>query len=216
MTEWLTHARARSHTHTHKRCKLIYIPINPDSGRDWRQEEKGTTEDEMAGWHHRLNGHEFEWSLGVGDGQGGLACCDSWGCKELTRLSDWTELNWSNVRASLVAQCKRIHLQCRTRALDPWVEKIPWRRKWQPIPVFLLGKSHGQRGAWWATVHEVTIELDMTERLNKNKQCIKVPGAPYPQEHLVFPVCTILVILMSINCYFTVVFIFISLMINTA
>ena len=50
------------------------------------------TEDEMAGWHHRLDGHEFEWTLGVGDGQGGLACCDSWGCKE----SDMTEwLNWT-------------------------------------------------------------------------------------------------------------------------
>ena len=47
------------------------------------QEEKGTTEDEMAGWHHQLDGCEFKWSLGVGDGQGGLACCDSWGRKEL-------------------------------------------------------------------------------------------------------------------------------------
>ena len=47
------------------------------------QEEKGTTEDEMVGWHHQLNGHGFEWTSGVGDGQGGLACCGSWGCKEL-------------------------------------------------------------------------------------------------------------------------------------
>ena len=63
-----------------------------DAGRDWRQEEKGTTEDEMAGWHHRLNGREFEWTPGVGDGHGGLACCDSWGRKE----SDTTEgLNWT-------------------------------------------------------------------------------------------------------------------------
>ena len=53
-----------------------------DAGRDWGQEEKGTTEDEMAGWHHQLDGHEFEWTPGVGDGQGGLVCCDSWGCKE--------------------------------------------------------------------------------------------------------------------------------------
>ena len=51
--------------------------------RYWGQEEKGTTEDEMAGWHHRLNRHEFECSPGVGDGKGGLVCCDSWGCKEL-------------------------------------------------------------------------------------------------------------------------------------
>ena len=63
-----------------------------DAGRDWGQEEKGMTEDEMAGWHHQLDGREFEWTPGVGDGQGGLACCNSWGCKE----SDMTErLNWT-------------------------------------------------------------------------------------------------------------------------
>ena len=60
--------------------------------RDWGQEEKGTTQDEMAGWHHWLDGHESEWTLGDGVGQGGLACCDSWGRKE----SDTTEwLNWT-------------------------------------------------------------------------------------------------------------------------
>ena len=65
---------------------------DPDAGRDWGQEEKGTTEDEMAGWHHQLDGHEFEWTPGVGNGQGGLACCNSWGRKE----SDTTErLNWT-------------------------------------------------------------------------------------------------------------------------
>ena len=58
-----------------------------DAGRDWGQEEKGTTEDEMAGWHHQLDGHEFGWTLGDGDGQGGLVCCNSWGRKE----SDMTE-----------------------------------------------------------------------------------------------------------------------------
>ena len=62
--------------------------ILPPARRDWGQEEKGTTEDEMAGWHHRLNGHEFEWILGVGDGQGGLACCSSWGCKE-SDMAEW-------------------------------------------------------------------------------------------------------------------------------
>ena len=65
-----------------------------DAGRDWGQEEKGTTEDEMARWQHRLNGHEFGWTLGVGDAQGGLACCNSWCRKELdtTEWLDWTEL----------------------------------------------------------------------------------------------------------------------------
>ena len=60
--------------------------------RDWEQEEKGTTENEMVQWHHRLNEYEFGWTLGVGDGQGGLVCCSSWGCKEsdMTRWLNWT------------------------------------------------------------------------------------------------------------------------------
>ena len=76
--------------------KSWLIGKDPDAGRGWRQEEKGTTEDEMAGWHHRLNGHEFEWILGVGNEQEGLVCCDSWGCKEsdMTEWLNWTELNW--------------------------------------------------------------------------------------------------------------------------
>ena len=66
---------------------------DPDAGKDWRQEEKRMTEDEMVGWHHRLNGHRFGWTPGVGDGQGGLACCSSWGC----RKSNTTErLNWTS------------------------------------------------------------------------------------------------------------------------
>ena len=65
---------------------------DPDAGKDWGQKEKGTTEDEMVGWHYRLSGHEFEQIPGVGDGQGGLVYCSPWGCKE----SDMTEqLNWS-------------------------------------------------------------------------------------------------------------------------
>ena len=68
---------------------------DPDVGKDWGQEEKWTAEDEMAGWHHQLNGHGFGWTPGVGDGQGGLAYCSSWRwAKSRTQLSDWTELNW--------------------------------------------------------------------------------------------------------------------------
>ena len=72
------------------------IGKDPDAGKDWRQEEKGTTEDEMVGWHHRLNGHEFEQASGIGDGQGSLACCSPWGRKEsdTTEWRNWTELNW--------------------------------------------------------------------------------------------------------------------------
>ena len=68
---------------------------DPDAGKDWRQEEKGTTEDKMVGWHHWLNRYGFGWIQGVGDGQGGLASCGSWGRKEsdMTERLNWTELN---------------------------------------------------------------------------------------------------------------------------
>ena len=69
---------------------------DPDAGKDWRPKEKGMTEDEIAGWHHWLDGRESESTPGVGDGQGGLACCDSWRAKSQTRLSDWTELSWTS------------------------------------------------------------------------------------------------------------------------
>ena len=76
--------------------KSWLIGKDSDAGRDWGQGQKGTTEDEMGGWHHCLDGRESEWTPGVGDGQGGLACCDSWGCKEsdMTARLNWTELNW--------------------------------------------------------------------------------------------------------------------------
>ena len=64
-------------------AKSCLIGKHPDAGRDWGQEDKGTTEDEMAGWHHRLDGHEFEQPPGVGVGQGSLVCCSPWGHKEL-------------------------------------------------------------------------------------------------------------------------------------
>ena len=73
-------------------AKSWLIGKGPDAGRDWGQEEKGTTEDERVGWHHWLNGHEFGWTLGIDEAQGGLVCCGSWGYKE----SDMTEqLNWT-------------------------------------------------------------------------------------------------------------------------
>jgi len=76
-------------------AKSWLIGKDPDAGKDWGQEEKGTTEDEMVGWHHQLNGHGFGWTPGAGDGQGGLACCGSWARKELdmTEWLNWTELS---------------------------------------------------------------------------------------------------------------------------
>jgi len=95
-------------------AKSWLIGKDSDAGRDWRQEEKGTTEDEMAGWHHRLDGHAFEWTPGVGDGQGGWCTVIHGVAKSQTQLSDWTEL-------------KQIHLQ------EAWLYGT-----WNIFPVKLL------------------------------------------------------------------------------
>ena len=85
-------------------AKNWLIGKDSDAGEDWGQEEKGMTEDEMVGWHHRLNGHGFGWTPGVGDGQGGLVCCSSWGHKE----SDTSErLNWTDWAVRYWASCCR-------------------------------------------------------------------------------------------------------------
>ena len=82
-------------------AKSWFIEKDSDVGRDCGQEEKGMTEDEMAGWHHWLDGCESEWTQGVGDGQGGLACCDSWGHKESDR-TEW--LNWTEEMVNSVGK----------------------------------------------------------------------------------------------------------------
>ena len=87
-----THAEAETPILWPPDEKRWLIGKDRDVGKDWGQEEKGMTEDEMVGWHHQVNGHGFGWTLGVGDGQGGLACCSPWGQKSQTQLSNWTEL----------------------------------------------------------------------------------------------------------------------------
>jgi len=93
-------------------AKSWLIWKDPDVGKDWGQ-EKGTTEDEIVGWHHQLDRYEFGWTLGVADGQGGLACCISWGCKE----SDTTEqLNWTEYSIIYIPYLfLSIHLSLDTR-----------------------------------------------------------------------------------------------------
>ena len=83
-------------------AKSWLIGKDPDAGDDWRREEKGTTEDEIVGWHHWLDGREFEQSLGVGDGQGGLVCCRPWGRKELD-TTEW--LNWTEAPSMSTQNC---------------------------------------------------------------------------------------------------------------
>ena len=79
-------------------AKSWLIGKDSDAGRNWGQEEKGMTEDEMAGWHHRLNGREFEWTPGDGDGQGGLGAVIHWVAESnTTEWLNWTELNWTEI-----------------------------------------------------------------------------------------------------------------------
>ena len=79
-------------------AKNWLIGKHPDAGKDWGRKEKGTTEDEMVGWHHQLDGHDFEQAPGVGDGQGSLSCCSPWGRKEsdMTELLNWKYTWWIN------------------------------------------------------------------------------------------------------------------------
>ena len=109
-------------------AKSWLIGKDLDAGRDWGQEKKGTTEDEMAGRHHWLNGHEFEWTPSVGDGQGGLVCCDSQGCKE----SDMTErLNYrattsnSNLKFQNAIQIDHRQWQHKSQVTASWdIDKL--------------------------------------------------------------------------------------------
>ena len=116
------------------------IGKDPDAGKDWGQEEKGTTEDRMAGWHHQLDGREFEWTSGVGNGQGGLACCDSWSRKE----SDTTEwLNWTELRRESTGQNDNLHFYCVQFSLLCWEylkEDLPSYLIILAITVFIVEK----------------------------------------------------------------------------
>ena len=107
-------------------AKNWLIRKDPDAGKDWRQ-EKGMTEDEMVGWHHRLNGHEFEQTLGVGDGQGSLACCSLWDHEELDRTK-W--LNWADCSCAFLVILKVFPI---SQTFTPEIvrESIFWIGFWQ-------------------------------------------------------------------------------------
>ena len=130
-----------------------------DAGSDWRLEEKGTIEDEMVGWHHQLYGHEFEQALGVGDGQGGLACCSPWGCQQ----SDMTErLNLTKPKMMLQQtlesplNCTEIKL-VNPKGNQPWIltgridteGEAPWKRPrcWERLKA--KGEESGRGWDGW-------------------------------------------------------------------
>ena len=132
-------------------AKSWLIGKDSDAGRDWGLEEKGTTEDETAGWHHWLDGRESEWSLGAGDGQRGLVCCDSWGCKE----SDTTErLNWTELTLIFTD----VELASPTWWMWVWVNSRSWWWTGRPGVLRFMGSQR--------VGHDWTTELTDGLRLN--------------------------------------------------
>ena len=176
MLRWLSPPHAKS----------WLIGKDPDAGRDWRQEEKGTTEDEMAGWHHWLNGRESEWTPGIGDGQGGLAFCDSWGRKEsdMTERLNWTELN-THVSICIIVQVQEHHIlyTCNTRTFN--IEQVlTWLDGTTDAMDMNLGKFQEMvkdREAWCAAVHGIMKRSDMTWQLFNTNNCLVL--VKYPSSH---------------------------------
>ena len=136
---------------------------DPDAGKDWRWEEKGTTEDEMVGWHHRLDGHEFGWTPGVGDGQGSLKCCSPWGHRksDMAERLNWTELIWFQkliLKLKVTSYWKWAGKEsaCNTGdtgdvGLIPGSGRSPGEGNGNPPQYSCLGNLL-DRGAWRATV----------------------------------------------------------------
>ena len=154
---WIFIGRADAETEAPILCppdeKNWLIGKDPSASKDWRQEEKGTTKDEMAWWHHQLDGHKFEQAPGVGEGQGSLACCSPWGCKE----SDMTE--WLNWKLILASQVMLVVKNPSTNAGDirdsiPGSERSPGGGHNNPFQYSCLENSMDRR-AWWIIVYRV-------------------------------------------------------------
>ena len=150
----------------------VLSSLFPDVGKDWGQEEKGTTEDEMAGWHHRLGGHGFGWTPGVGEGQGGLACWGSWDHRE----SDTTErLNWTELIEFVSPSSNRSPSCVRTgwyyyTLTEKFTEKINWTVALVSVPWEFTKFPSGQ-------INEQVHEQDLS-----NPRLAEL-------EHLVWPHC---------------------------
>ena len=156
-------------------AKSWLIEKDSDAGRDWGQEEKGMTEDEMAGWHHGLDGRESEWTPGDGDEQGGLVCCNSWGRKEsdTTERLNWTELNCGATQDGQawwrgLTECGPLQKGMAEDEMAGWHHWLDGREsKWTP------GVGDGQGGlaccnSWGRK------ESDTTEWLNWTDPCSRI------------------------------------------
>ena len=103
------------------------------------------TQDEIVGWHHRLNGHEFEQTLGDGEGHGSLGCCSLWGNKELDTTEQLNNNIYIRGASQVVLVVRNSPAKAGDVSLIPGLGRSPWSRKWQPTLVFSPGTSHGQR-----------------------------------------------------------------------
>ena len=110
---------------------------DPDAGKDWRQEEKGMTEDETVGWHHWLNGHKFELTLGIVDGQGGLACCSPWGLKE-SDMNEW--LNRTGKKKKQIKKICKILTKLYSRILKEQADGVVETLKLKCLKSFIIRK----------------------------------------------------------------------------
>ena len=163
-------------------AKNWLIGNDPDAGKDWRQEEKGSTEDEMFGWQHQLDGDEFDWEPGAGDGQGSLACCSPWSHKAAghdwaAELNDWNCL-WSFAGGS----------SCNTGAegdvsLILGVGRSPGGGHENPLQYSCLENTTDRR-AWWSTVYRVAKSWTRLKRLSKHActNCLQTLPAVPPGE----------------------------------
>ena len=148
---------------------------DPDAGKDWSLEEKGTTEDEMFGWYHWLDGHEFEQAPGDGVGQGSLVCCSARGRKE---LHDWTtELSWQRMWAFQMALVvKNLPANARDKGdvgSIPGLGRSPGVGYGNPLQYSCLEKSMGRR-AWWAIVHGITKSQTWLNNWKKMKVSVEL------------------------------------------
>ena len=163
---WRTDAAAETPIVWSPEAKTWLTGKDPNAGQDWRREEKGTTEDEMVGWHHQLDGHESEQALGVGDGQGSLVCCSPWGRKE-SDMTEWlNRTEFTNVECWISAPSREgdfeglvsweetlpsvptgLFEQCPIRGIEP----LPGPLQQQEPRVGLVGKQTGKTktGVCW-------------------------------------------------------------------
>ena len=160
-------------------AKSWHIWKDPAAGKDWGQEEKGMTEDEMVGWHHQLNRHEFGWTLGVGDGQGGLVCCGSRGRKE----SDMTErLNWTDMTCIWSSLVSTQQVFVWTLFVVIIVVFLAWSDSWVSVPLMIHGNQAGD-----VSYLRCCVCVSASFSFQTHKQRSGWESAPVPQDR---PCCS--------------------------